>query len=143
MNKKTNKTAHVLKLLTNSDEQGLENPILNEEFKDEVIHKRTPAQKAEPPQKPVEKPAAIKVNIISELVSENQQAVAERFRCCTCDICMAELTVSVLNELPPKYAYVRDGSYDEVESLKKKYKAEVVSVLVKHALKLKNNPAHN
>jgi hypothetical protein len=143
MNKKSNKTASVMKLLTNGPEAGVANPILNEEFKDERIHSRGVQPKNEQPVSGIAEPQkAVRINIISELVAENQQEVAERFRCCTCDICMAELTVSVLNELSPKYAYVRNGSYDEVESLKEKHKKEVMCVLVKHAIKLKNNPAH-
>ena len=145
MSKKTNKTAHVLKLLSNTAEGTIGNPILNDEFKDEVIHVRSrtssTAKKAEIP--PVnDASTGVRVNIIADLVSENQEAIAARFKCCNCDVCMAELTVSVLNDIHPKYAYIKDGSLAEVEDLKKQFRAEVISSLVKHTIKLKSKPIH-
>ena len=138
MTKKTNKTAHVLKLLTNSDESIKENPILNEEFKDEMIHSRSASEKKNDP----DVPKAIEMNIIAELVQENLPAVLERFRCCSCQICRAEITVAALNQISPQYAYATNGSYNEVNKLKDKYRAGVVSTLVKLAIQLKNNPIH-
>lgn len=138
MTKKTNKTAHVLKLLTNADESIKENPILNEEFKDEMIHSRSASEKKIVP----DVPKAIEINIISELVQENLPAVLERFRCCSCQICSAEITVAALNQIPPQYAYATNGSFDEVNKLKDKFRAGVVSTLVKLAIQLKNNPIH-
>ncbi len=147
MNKKTNKTAHVLKLLTNNDEAIRENPILNEEFKDEMIHRR-PHEEKKAEIKPVAKsetlsvPKAVGINIISELVSENLLPVLERFRCCTCEICKAEITVAALNQIPPQYAYLTNGSFDEVNALKEANRPKVVPVLIKLAIQLKNKPIH-
>lgn len=147
MNKKTNKTAHVLKLLTNVEEPINENPILNAEFKDEMIHSRTAINN---PTVNVQKPSsvdsnvpkAVGINIISELVQENLPIVLERFRCCSCEICKAELTVAALNQIPPQYAYVTNKSFDEVNSLKGKYKGSVINVLVKLVINIKSNPIH-
>jgi len=147
MNRKTNKTAHVLKLLTNVDDSVKENPLLNEEFKDEMIHSRTainktPATKSMQTVDNSNMPKAVGINIISELVQENLPSVLERFRCCSCEICKAELTVAALNQIPPQYAYITNNSYDDVNKLKDKYKARVVSVLLKLTIQLKNNPIH-
>lgn len=148
MNKKTNKTAHVLKLLTNHDETLIENPMLNEEFKDEMIHSRSPIVQKEqnkPSSHTTKSPDTTKlqeVNIISELVQENLTAVLERFRCCTCDICKTEITITALNEIPPKYARVNNGSFELVEKLKKQHVSEVVNSLVKIVIQSKRTPYH-
>jgi len=147
LTKKTNKTAHVLRLLTNSEETTKENPILNAEFKDEMIHSRNNIDKKPAPEQPKKAenttpPKAIGVNIISELVQENLPSILERFRCCSCDLCKAEITISALNQIPPQYAYIKNGSDAEVNKLKEKNKAKVVSALVKLTFHLKNNPIH-
>ena len=148
MNKKTNKTAHVLKLLTNSEFSAKENPILNEEFKDERILNRNSSDKK------IEKVDTINnnqtqqsnpvgINIISELIQENLPTVLERFRCCGCEMCRTHITFTALNQIPPQYAYANDKNSSEVTKLKQKYKNSVVTVLVKIALQIKNNPIHS
>ena len=148
MNKKTNKTAHVLKLLSNSENLTKENPILNEEFKDEMIIKRNKSEKIEeriqaPQSISQQQDKKVGVNIISSLIDDNLMPVLERFRCCTCELCKSQITVLALNQIPPQYIYVSDSSSNEVKKLKEKYKTSVVTVLVKIALQIKNNPIHN
>ena len=92
MNKKTNKTAHVLKLLAGSEVSTKENPILNNEFKDEMILNRRNSEKNQNGEKAITyaeqkdiKPE--RKNIVLELIEENLSTVLERFRCCDCEIC--------------------------------------------------------
>lgn len=144
MNKKTNKTAHVLKLLANTDALTKENPILNEEFKDEMILNRH-TQKSEDvseKQEDINVPKTVSVNIISDLIQENLITVLERFRCCTCEKCMKYISLEALNQIQPKYVSTEDVSEEEISELKEKHKTSVVSVLLKIALQIKSNPIH-
>lgn len=150
MNKKTNKTAHVLKLLTNAGD-GIENPIMNEDFKEEVIHVRSKPQSVaaedtatEPSLPPTPVVDAATINVISELVYELLPSILERFRCCTCDICKAEIAIEALNQMSPKYVRItNENSFSEVEVLKEKYRKEVTSNLVKNVIAHKRDSAHN
>lgn len=145
MNKKTNKTAHVLKLLTNTEGVVKENPILNEDFKDEMILNRNSSQKSEQKSEAIEniKPQkTMEVNIVSELIEENLEEILKRFRCCDCEKCKSYISVEALNQIPPKYALDNGNNAKEIEKIKESYKSNVISVLVKIALKLKNSPIH-
>ena len=95
MTRKTNKTAPLLRLLTRSETGDITNPIMNEDFKQGVIYVRT----MEPV---IEKPEAVEINIISELISEWLPQTIKRFNGCDCAVCRAEITVSALNEIPPR-----------------------------------------
>lgn len=148
MNKKTNKTAHVLKLLTNSEFSTKENPILNEEFKDEMILNRSGSDRKTEKNDTVknnqtQQANSLGINIISEIIQENLPTVLERFRCCNCEKCRTHIAFTALNQIPPQYANTNDKNSSEVMRLKQKYKNGVVTVLVKIALQIKNNPIHN
>lgn len=144
MNKKTNKTAHVLKLLANTDSAIKENPILNEEFKDEIILNRhaTKDEETDEVQEDIIYPKTVGINIISELIQENLLTVLERFRCCTCEKCMKYISIEALNHLQPKYVSAEDANEQEILNLKEKYKSSVVTVILKIALQIKSNPIH-
>ncbi len=144
MNKKTNKTAHVLRLLANSDATIKENPILNEEFKDEMILNRHThkGEELDQAQENIILPKTVGINIVSDLIEENLLTVLERFRCCTCEKCMKYISIEALNQLQPKYVSAEDVSEQEISSLKEKYKTSVVTVLLKIALQIKSNPIH-
>lgn len=144
MNKKTNKTAHVLKLLTNSEATIKENPILNEEFKDEMILNRHTHKDEEfdEAQENIILPKTVGINIISDLIDENLVTVLERFRCCTCEKCKKYISIEALNQLQPKYVSAEDVNDKEISNLKEKYKTSVVTVLLKIALQIKSNPIH-
>ena len=97
MNRKTNKTAPLLRLLTRNETGVITNPIIDEEFKQGVIYVRTP--KVEEP----EKPQAVEINIISELIGEWLPQTIKRFNGCDFCVCWAEITVAAINENAPKY----------------------------------------
>ena len=141
MGRKTNKTAHVLRLLATNEFDKKENPILNEEFKEEVIlHKKN----IEIPEvvEEISLPKAVGINIISEIIDENLDAVLNRFRCCNCEKCKEEIIIAALNFIEPKYVSNKTTEPEDLEVMKIKYKSGVVSVLVKYAIQLKNNPIH-
>ncbi len=141
MGRKTNKTAHVLRLLATNEFDKKENPILNDEFKEEVIlHKNNITISNEADEIAIPKTAGI--NIISELIEENLDSVLDRFRCCSCEKCKEEIMISALNFIEPKYVSNKMIAAEEIEEMKLKYKSSVVSVLVKYAIQLKNNPIH-
>ncbi len=151
MSRKTNKTAPLLRLISGNDENGIENPIINEEFKEDVIHVRTPnlrdrQTKNSVSENSVKKPAETKIvgiNVVSELVQEWLAESIHRFNICECDVCKAEITVEALNRIPPKYIYIDSKTnYDEVRKIKEKCKSEVIMTLVKIAISRKNLPKH-
>lgn len=152
MTRKTNKTAPLLRLITGSDENTIENPIINEEFKEEVIHVRIMNKKSEKPH--VDEPSVtninkaedkkvVGINVVSELVQEWLGETMKRFKICDCDICKAEMTVSALNKITPKYIYIDSKTdYNEVKRIKENYKNEVIKNLVNIAISRKNLPRH-
>lgn len=155
MEHKSNKTAPLLKMLTKSESGSAQNPIMNEEFKEEMIHARKSgisAKKMSPEEvrevkvvgtvRPITKTTG-GINIVSELVQEWLPETLVRFKCCGCDICRAEMTVAALNAIPPKYVVVEsEADFSTVEEMKVKYRPKVIRALVKLALVEKNSPRH-
>lgn len=136
--RKSSKTAHVLKLLTNSSDNV--NPIINDGFKEEVIHSRSPV-KAGDEQNDESKPVA--VNVISELVYEIMPEVLSRFNCCTCDVCQAEIAISAMDELGAQYIpIVNEDSYQHLDHIKEEKRPIVTRKLVSIAFKYKNMTKH-
>ena len=112
-NRKSSKTAHVLKLLTNSSDNV--NPIINDGFKEEVILSRA-SSKASNEQNDESKPVA--VNVISELVYEIMPEVLARFNCCTCDVCQAEISIKAMDELGAQYIpIINEDSYQHLDHI--------------------------
>lgn len=139
MSKKTNKTEHVLNLLTGHNSE-VSNPLLNEEFKHEMIHTRNNDENLQ--KVPVAK-KNIKVDILEELVKENIDSVIERFNICDCDECKKEITINTLRDTKPVYVDIVNNDYKEVNTQKEIYKNKVISKLVKSAIRIKTNPIHN
>ena len=141
---KTNITAPVLKLLSNTVVTSLENPLINKEFKEEIIGGRRAAHNAPEPVKKTE-PAIqeVTINIISELVRDLLPEAIARFRCCDCDKCKAEMTIQALNSLTPKYVNIKsDADLKKLEKIKEENKQYVIKALVPIVLKNKNRPGH-
>ena len=133
MTRKTNKTAPLLRLLTRSETGDITNPIMNEDFKQGVIYVRT----AEPV---IEKPEAVEINIVSELIGEWLPQTIKRFNGCDCAVCRAEITVSALNGIPPRYVRISDETdFDEIKALKEELRPSVISTLVKLVLRNHND----
>lgn len=148
---KTNITAPVLKLLSNTVVTNVENPLINKEFKEEVIAGRHSS--SVPLKEPVPAPVAVKktepaiqevtINIISELVRDLLPEAISRFRCCSCDKCRAEMTIQALNSLTPKYVNIKnDADLKKLERIKEENKQLVIKALVPIVLKNKNQPGH-
>ena len=134
MNRKTNKTAPLLRLLTRNETGIITNPIIDEEFKQGVIYVRTP--KVEEP----EKPQAVEINIISELIGEWLPQTIKRFNGCDCAVCRADITVAALNEIPPKYVRISEETdFDGIKALKEELRPKVISTLVKLVLRNHND----
>lgn len=141
--KKSNKTAAIIGMLTRTSDDSTQNPIINEEFKEDVIHSRgkAPKMRASSSKQPTVK--SVGINVISELVDEWLPETIRRFKCCDCEICKAEMTVEAMNEIPPKYVSIKnDKDFVKVASMKEKNRRNVINQLVKIALKSKNNPKH-
>ncbi len=142
MNKKTNKTEHVLKLLTGNKSSSAENPILNEEFKHDVIHTRNVSKPVEEKVKP-DKQKAVSIEIMEALVNENILPAIKRFNACSCEMCRKEIAINTLRETKPIYIPDDEEHQPEIKMLKEKYKNGIVSQIVKSIIKLKSNPIHN
>lgn len=155
MEHKSNKTGPLLKMLTKAESGSTQNPIMNEEFKEEMIHARKngiSAKKMTPEEvrevkvvgtaRPITKTTG-GINIVSELVQEWLPETLSRFRCCNCDICRAEITVAALNAIPPKYVVIeKEEDFSTVEAMKDKYRPKVIRTLVKLAILEKTAPRH-
>ncbi len=136
--RKSSKTAHVLKLLTNSSDNV--NPIINDGFKEEVILSRT-TSKADSQQNDGAKPVA--VNVISELVYEIMPEVLARFNCCTCDICQAEISIKAMDELGAQYIpIINEDSLQHLNHIKDEKRPTVTRKLVSLAFKYRDMTKH-
>lgn len=145
MKGRSNKTAHVLKLLAGTDAK-YENPMINEDFKESNIIKKSELK--EEPKEEVKEDIKIEeetpesdklVNVIEVLVNENIIEVMNRFGSCSCNKCRIHVSLEVLDEIAPVYAV--KNSADEKKLLISK-KGNVMTGIVKSVLKLKSRPIH-
>ena len=120
----------MLRLIADISDTKKENPIINAEFKDEIILKRNIIR-----EEIIEAPTvkAVEINIISEIVSENLPSIIERFKCCGCEKCIARMTVEALNHFPAQYVFPGENSEEEIDTIKQKYRPAVLSLLVRLA----------
>lgn len=141
MSARTHKTAPLLNLLSRSGDSQIENPIINDEFKQEVIHVKPDTRKKE--RSPTDTDSSQGINIIAELVDEWLPIAVSRFKCCGCDVCIAEMTVDALGSIPPEYVDIDspDG-LKKMEDNKEKFRSQVIKKLVSIVLKNKVHPKH-
>ena len=155
MSKRTNKTAHVMRLLSNAPE-GVVNPLIDKTFKEDVILVRAKnAQSTQPDEEPPKPDVAIvrkddvaaqqpdAVNVTSELVYELIPSVLGRFHCCNCEVCRAEVAIEALSQMPPHYVRTDGDFAAELEAAKQKCRQEVMSQLVRVVIAYKRVSAHN
>ncbi len=129
MNKRTNKTSHVLSLISQEEDfDDVENPILNETFKNLNIH--TPKQED------------TMVNINKILISENIDEALARFKICGCSKCRDYIEKQTLSKLPEITAMTISDGEDKINKLKILHKKELVFSLVHTIIKLKISPIH-
>ncbi len=146
MNKQSNKTAHVMKLLSAGAEGGLENPILNNEFKEEKILNRLGnkiEKENDVKQEKAEQKKTIQVNITAEIINENIGEAMRRFNCCDCDLCKAEVISNTLEGIETTYANVLEDNFKKINEIKDKHRSSIVALLIRNIIKLKTNPIHN
>lgn len=135
---KTHKTPQLMKMLTGGSTTV--NPILDENFKEEIIR----ASKA--PQTVTPKPSrdgGTEINVISEIISEWVPAVIKRFNICGCDRCSAEFTVKAFNEISPVIVRVRsDADLKKAQQIKADKLQPTLMQLIRIAAERRNLPRH-
>ena len=83
------------------------------------------------------------VNVPFLLINEQLGSIMERFNCCTCDKCVAEVTVSSLAKLPPTIVRIkRTADEDLVNKAAADMRNEAIRIITKEVMLLKANPRH-
>ncbi|MCI5751308.1 MAG: hypothetical protein SOU50_02910 [Oscillospiraceae bacterium] len=140
--KKTNKTASVLRMLTGEKP---ENPMLNEEFREDVLKPIEDLKKRSGDDtKPERTGRETEINITSELISEWLPSALDRFKCCKCSRCYAEASVAAFEKIEPIKVKVKGPEdLEKVEQIKEDNRRRVMMSLVSVAMARKNLPVHN
>lgn len=136
---KTHKTPQLMKLVTGGSK--VSNPLLDENFKEEIIHSRnnpTPVQ-------PVPSDdGGTEINVTSELISQWLPLVMKRFNLCTCGKCSAEATVEAFDEIRPVIVKVRsETDLERAQKIKLDREQSVLMQLIRIAVKRKALPRHD
>ena len=167
MARKSNKTEHVLKLIT-KDEELLES--LNEkndpepekiQSKPEIIadEPELPSEQLSgpPPSEPPladEKKQCLEsvviehhfnlINLAELIVSEKVGLVMERMKVCPCPMCVNDVLALALNSLPTKYVTTDAGKqHFQLDAYKKQYETDVLAALTKACVRVKASPRHS
>lgn len=83
------------------------------------------------------------VNIPFLLINEQLGSIMERFRCCTCEKCIAAVTDEALRELPQNIVRVKRVSDTEaVNRAAADMRSEAIRILTKAVMLIKTNPRH-
>lgn len=128
---KTNKTDAVMRLLTGKKTAA--NPILDSSFKEERITANTIGAKA----------IGTEIDITGELVTELMPRVLDRFNCCMCARCYADVMAEALGKVPAMKIRVKDkDDLNRANKMKKQSRKEVLSVLIKIAIERRKLPVH-
>lgn len=128
MSRISHKTPAVMALI--NGEKKVFNPIVDEDFKRNVIQVRKPDMADD---------KEIKINITAELIDEWLIKTIRRFNCCECDVCKAEITVKALSALEEKYVYMnKNTDIKEIKKIKDEYRQNVISELVNICIKRRN-----
>lgn len=134
MAKKSNKTEHVLKLISKEDDTELEAEAGN--LPESVENEPQPKAAAE-----VVKPLLI--NIAEQLVMEKIHEVMERMNVCMCPICSNDIAALALNCLPQKYITTVAGKqFVQIEIYKKQYETDVLAAITKACVRVKAGARH-
>ncbi len=135
----THKTPQLLKLLTGGS--AASNPLLDEDFKAEVIRAR---ENPEPVKPVAAKDGGTQINITTELVSQWLPKISERFRLCSCPRCQAELTVEALDMIRPVIVRVKSESdLERARKLKADKQQGVLMQLIRLAVSKRDAPKHD
>jgi len=83
------------------------------------------------------------VNIPFLLINEQLGSIMERFRCCTCEKCIAAVTEEALRQLPSTVVRVKRVSDTEaVNRAAADMRSDAIHVLTKCVMLIKTNPRH-
>lgn len=129
---RTNKTDAVMRMLTGR--KSAANPILDNGFKQQKITSRSTRAASE----------GTEIDITGELVAELLPRVLNRFRCCKCGACYAEAMMEALDTAPTLRVRIKTKEdVKRAEKMKTQSRKEVLSVLIRLALKRKKLPIHS
>lgn len=129
MAKKSNKTEHVLNLITKNELKENNNPTANTDIK--------PNQKIEPSQ------SLYLINLTEKLAREMVSQVMEKMNVCSCPICKNDVLALALNSLKQKYVTTDAGKqYLLLEVYKKQSETDVIAALTKACVRVKVSPRH-
>ena len=136
---KTHKTPQLMKLLTGGSQ--VSNPILDENFKEEIIRSRENPV----PVKPVPSDdGGTEINITSELISQWLPLVIKRFNVCACGRCTAEATVEAFDKIRPIIVKVKsDIDLHRAQKLKREKEQSVLMQLIRIISPRKKLPRHD
>ncbi len=162
MAKKTNKTEHVLKMISKEENpEGTEVEEAREALQQEGT-KEAPDSNVEGLSEEagmsVENEEKIRIacqreqspedntqliNLAEQLVMENIHEVMERMNVCTCPICTNDIAALALNMLPQKYITTNKGKqYTQINIYKKQYETDVLAAITKACVRVKAGPRH-
>lgn len=83
------------------------------------------------------------VNVGFLIINEQLGQIMERFNCCMCAKCAATVTSEALKRIPPIIVPVRrKNDAQKVNELAEKSRHEIIKVLTKAVITVKNNPKH-
>lgn len=140
MAKKSNKTEHVLKLIT-QDGQSTEDREAEERKKDGPAEQEL--QEADTDESMHSADGRVLVNLAELMVRENLETVMERMNICDCNVCKKDVMAIALNTLPTRYVTTDRGKqYIQLETYKKQYEVDVMAALTKACVKVKVAPRH-
>ena len=129
---KSNKTDAVMRLLTGK--KTASNPILDSDFKEKKITSRKKSARE----------GGTEIDIAGELITEFLPKVLERFRCCRCPVCYAEAMSDALDRAPTMVIKI-NGKDDlrQAEDLKRKSRREILTILIRIAIKRRKLEKHD
>ncbi len=130
---RSSKTSKVLGLLgEETPRRSAANPII-----------KTPEKETVPPVFVKSDTGTQFVNIPFLLINEQLGSIMERFRCCTCEKCIAAVTEEALRELPANVVRVkRVSDTDSVNRAAADMRSDAIRVLTKAVMLVKTNPRH-
>jgi hypothetical protein len=135
--KKSHKTPALMKLLTGGSVFG--NPFLDDTFKADTS---LPGVKP-PPVRTYNPGEEFDLDVITELATEFLPIAIERFGCCRCERCFADMLSDIIDRCP--HALIKIRSKDDflrAEYLKGHHRNAVLRVVVSVAIKYRKRKKH-
>lgn len=165
MAKKSNKTEHVLRLITKNEKSAREDDFFD--IGQELAASEPPTAVQTVIEPPVQAraevvPSVVKafrgqgretvampesdgglVNIAEILAREKVGLVMGKMKVCTCETCVNDVLALTLNSLPTKYVSADEGRDSlKRDVYKKQYETEILAALTKACVRVKASPRH-